>query len=136
MEEMIEKRKSSYTKRVLRRIAFSAPMLSFRDYTKRTRVPGFDNLAVYDVADFYFTGIHRGSIITRAQSLAFSFFLALFPAVIFLFSLIPYVPVANFQDQLLALIQNVLPKNAYEATRETIEDIIKHQRGGLLSLAF
>jgi membrane protein len=131
-----EKRKSTMTKRVLRKIAFSPPMLSFRDYTKRTKVPGFDNLAIYDVADFYFTGIQRGSIITRGQSLAFSFFLALFPAVIFLFSLIPYVPVSDFQDQLLDLIRNVLPKNAYEAMRGTIEDIIKHQRGGLLSLGF
>jgi membrane protein len=132
----IEKGRKSLTKKVLRKIAFSAPMLSFRDYTKRAKVPGFDNLAIYDVADFYFTGIHRGSIITRGQSLAFSFFLALFPAVIFLFSLIPYVPIKDFQDQLLALIQNVLPHNAYEAMRDTIEDIIKHQRGGLLSLGF
>src|SRR3954452_25417771 len=97
------KRKVNMTKRILRRIAFSSPMISLRDYTKRTRVPGFDNLALYDVADFYFTGIHRGSIVTRAQSMAFSFFLALFPAIIFLFSLIPYVPVADFQAQLLAL---------------------------------
>jgi membrane protein len=46
------------------------------------------------------------------------------------------VPITHFQDQLLALIQNVVPRNAYEAMRETIEDIIKHQRGGLLSLGF
>jgi membrane protein len=131
-----QKKKRSMTKRILRRIAFSTPVISFRDYTKRKNVPGFDNLAIYDVADFYFTGIHRGSIITRAQSLAFSFFLALFPAVIFLFSLIPYVPVRDFQDQLLELIQGFLPHNAYQAMRGTIEDIIKHQRGGLLSLGF
>jgi membrane protein len=62
--------------------------------------------------------------------------LALFPAIIFLFSLIPYLPIPNFQNQLLDLIQGVVPKNAYEAMRETIEDIIKHQRGGLLSLGF
>jgi membrane protein len=131
-----EKKRTSITKKLLRRIAFSAPMISFRDFTKRTKVPGFDNLVVYDVADFYFTGIHRGSIITRAQSLAFSFFLALFPAVIFLFSLIPYVPVRDFQDQLLELIHGFLPSNAYEAMRGTIEDIIKHQRSGLLSIGF
>lgn len=99
-------------------------------------MPGFDGLPVYDVADFFFTGIQRGGIKARAQSLAFSFFLALFPAIIFLFSLIPYVPVQDFQDQLLDLIKNLLPNNAYDATRSTIEDIIKHQRGGLLSIGF
>ena len=93
-------------------------------------------MPVYDVADFFFTGIQRGAIKTRAQSLAFSFFLALFPAIIFLFSLIPYIPVDNFQNQLLDLIKNLLPVNAYEATRVTIEDIIKHQRSGLLSIGF
>jgi len=109
---------------------------TFVNYTKRVALPGFDNLPVYDVADFFFTGIQRGAVKTRAQSLAFSFFLALFPSIIFLFSLIPYVPVRDFQDQLLDLTRNVLPINAYEATRTTIEDIIKHQRGGLLSVGF
>jgi membrane protein len=60
----------------------------------------------------------------------------LFPAIIFLFTLIPYIPIDNFQNQLLALIKNILPSNAYESTRETIEDIVKHQRSGLLSLGF
>lgn len=130
------KRRHNVWKRVLRKIAFSRPVRALSDFAKRAKVPGFPDLSIYEVADFYFTGIQRGAIITRAQSLAFSFFLALFPAIIFLFSLIPYVPVADFQDQLLALIQNVVPKNAYASMRETIEDIIKHQRGGLLSLGF
>jgi len=109
---------------------------SLVSYSKNAALPGFDNLPIYDVADFFFTGIQRGGVKTRAQSLAFSFFLALFPAIIFLFSLIPYVPIRDFQDQLLDLIRNLLPNNAYEATRLTIEDIIKHQHGGLLSLGF
>ncbi len=123
-------------RRIVKIVAYSAPVRSFITYTKNVALPGFDHLPVYDVADFFFTGIQRGAIKTRAQSLAFSFFLALFPAIIFLFSLIPYVPVHSFQDQLLDLIKNLLPNNAYEATRNTIEDIIKHQRSGLLSIGF
>src|ERR1043166_6878964 len=123
-------------KRILRKIIFSGPVRYFVQYTKRVALPGFDQLPVYDVADFFLTGIQRGSVVTRAQSLAFSFFLAIFPATIFLFSLIPYVPIHNFQDQLLALIKDMMPHNAYEATIDTLEDIIKHQRGGLLSLGF
>ena len=99
-------------------------------------LPGFDGMPLFDVADFFFTGIHKGSIKTRASSLAFSFFMALFPAVIFLFTLIPYIPIQNSQNQLLDLIKNILPNAAYETTRDTIEDIVKHQRGGLLSLGF
>lgn len=130
------KKPNTYFRRIVRRIVYSSPARSLIAYTKKVALPGFDHLPVYDVADFFFTGIQRGAIKTRAQSLAFSFFLALFPAIIFLFSLIPYIPVHNFQDQLLDIIKNLLPNNAYDATRSTIEDIIKHQRSGLLSVGF
>lgn len=109
---------------------------SFISYTKRVALPGFDNMPIFSVAHFFFTGIKKGAIVTRAQALAFSFFLALFPAVIFLFSLIPYIPIKNFQNQLLELIESVLPSNAYEGARITIIDIVKIHHGGLLSFGF
>jgi len=133
---MKARQKNTILKRVVKKVVYSGPVKTLTNYSKRVALPGFEGMPVYNVADFFFTGIQRGAIVTRAQSLAFSFFLAIFPATIFLFSLIPYVPIHDFQDQLLLLIRNVLPKNAYESTRETIEDIIKHQRGGLLSLGF
>jgi membrane protein len=92
-------------------------------------------MPIYYVADFFFTGIQRGRIVTRAQALAFSFFLAIFPSIIFLFSLLPYIPIHNFQDQLLDLIHSFLPSNAFNSARETIEDIVKIPHGGLLSFA-
>lgn len=93
-------------------------------------------MPIYYVADFFFTGIQRGKIVTRAQALAFSFFLAIFPATIFLFSLIPYIPIKGFQSELLEIIKGVLPANAYASVRSTIEDIVKIPRGGLLSFGF
>src|SRR5690349_12988384 len=135
---MLRKRrtKPSIFKKAMRKIALSPASLRVVRSLKRASLPGFSHVPVYDVINIFLTGIHRGSITTRAQALAFSFFLALFPAVIFLFSLIPYIPISGFQDSLLALIQDFLPYNAYEATRDTIEDIIKHQHGGLLSFGF
>ncbi len=121
---------------LLRKVLSLSVMKRFIGYTKRIALPGFDSMPIYDVADFFFTGIQRGSIVTRAQALAFSFFLALFPAIIFLFSLIPYIPVANLQNEILKLIQDVLPENAYKTVRSTIVDIIQIQRGGLLSVGF
>ncbi|MEO0311983.1 MAG: hypothetical protein RIQ89_1640 [Bacteroidota bacterium] len=103
---------------------------------KRLVLPGFEGVPLYEVGQFFITGIKKGSLNTRASALSFKFFLALFPAIIFLFSLIPYVPIPNFQNQLLGLIQDVVPNTAYQAARSTIEDIIKHQRGGLLSIGF
>jgi membrane protein len=62
--------------------------------------------------------------------------MALFPSIIFLFSLIPFVPIPNFQDELLELIKNVLPNDAYLAAKSTIIDIVKHQHSSLLSFGF
>jgi membrane protein len=114
----------------------SAPVQFIIRYSKRVALPGFGNIVIYDVADFFFTGIRKGSIVMRAQSLAFSFFLAIFPAIIFVFSLIAYIPISNLQADVMVLIQSLMPKDAFKWTKDTIEDIIRIQRGGLLSLGF
>jgi len=104
--------------------------------SKKVKLPGFEGMSLYVVSKFFFHGMINGSINMRASSLAFSFFLALFPSIIFLFTLIPYIPIANFQDSLFNLMQAMLPKAAFEATEETIIDIIKNPHGGLLSFGF
>jgi len=104
--------------------------------SRRIVLPGFEGLPLYSVAIFFFKGLYKGSITTRASSLAFNFFLALFPSIIFLFTLIPYVPIASFQDTLFELLKEVMPKAAFEASEDTILDIIKNQHGGLLSVGF
>src|SRR6267142_1798696 len=90
-------------------------------------LPGFEGLSLYLVARFFFHGLRNGTLNMRASSLAFSFFLALFPSIIFLFTLIPYIPIPHFQDSLFNLLQSVMPKSAFEATEDTISDIIKNQ---------
>lgn len=104
--------------------------------SKKIIIPGFEGISLYIVTKFFFQGIHNGSLNMRATSLAFTFFLALFPSIIFLFTLIPYIPIDNFQDSLFNLMRSFLPKAAFEATEETIADIIKNQNGGLLSFGF
>ena len=71
-----------------------------------------------------------------ASAIAFNFILAIFPAIIFLFTLIPYIPIDNFQIQLMNLMQSVLPDDAFLAVRGTIQDIITQPRGSLLSFGF
>ncbi len=103
---------------------------------KKITVPFFDGLPLYDVARFFWKGIVDGAITTRASAIAFNFILAVFPAIIFFFTLIPYIPINNFQVQLMNLIQSVLPDNAYIAIRGTIQDIVTQPRGSLLSFGF
>lgn len=122
--------------KIKQKILHSAPVQFTLSLSKHLVIPGFEGMPLYDVSSFFLKGIQNGSITTRASSLAFKFFLAIFPSIIFLITLIPYIPIDDFQDQLLILLRDILPKNAYEATRETFEDLVKHQRGDLLSFGF
>jgi membrane protein len=99
-------------------------------------LPFFDGIPIYNVALFFWRSIVNGSITTRASAIAFSFFMAFFPAVLFLFTLIPYIPIENFQAELFHLIQEILPPGTFSTVEETVEDIITRPRGGLLSLGF
>jgi len=99
-------------------------------------LPFFDGVPLYNVALFFWKGIVDGAISTRASAIAFNFILAIFPAIIFVFTLIPYIPIAHFQQQLLNMLQSILPHDAYVATQGTIENIITQPRSGLLSFGF
>jgi membrane protein len=111
-------------------------IVSIIKLSRKIILPGFEGLSFYVVSKFFFKGLLNGTVNMRASSLAFSFFLALFPTIIFLFTLIPYIPIAHFQDYLFNLLQSVMPKSAFEAAEETIAEIIKKQNGSLLSIGF
>ena len=104
--------------------------------TQHIRLPFFDGLSLYDVLRFFFRGIYEGAVTTRASSIAFSFFLALFPGIIFLFTLIPYIPINDFQGELFETLSTVMPPDTYEVTKSTIDDILTQRRGDLLSFSF
>ena len=103
---------------------------------KKITFPGFDEMPLYDVMVFFWRSIVDGSLTTRASAISFSFFMALFPAIIFLFTLIPYIPIDNFQVELFLLIKDVVPETAFLAIEETVQDILTQQRGDLLSIGF
>lgn len=108
----------------------------FIEWTKIIVLPGFGSLPLYTVAIFFFQEIARESILNKASSLAYSFMLAIFPGIIFLFTLIPYIPIENFQEQLLDFMEVVMPTNAYLTVESTLLDIVKNQNSGLLSVGF
>jgi membrane protein len=107
-----------------------------RQRARLIKLPFFDGVPLYDVALFFWKGIVDGAISTRASAIAFNFILAIFPGIIFVFTLIPYIPIAHFQEQLLIMLQTILPQNAFLAIQGTIENIITQPRGGLLSFGF
>lgn len=118
------------------KIKNSALVISIVEWSKTFVLPGFDKLPIFYVAKFFVVGIQKGLIATKASSMAFKFFLALFPTVIFLFSLIPYIPIPNFRTELLSILEEVLPRSGYEFVQDSVINLVTDPDGSLLSFGF
>lgn len=104
---------------------------------KRAKLPGFEGLSVFDLLEMYVIGIFKGALTTRASSIAFSFFTAIFPFLLFVIILIPYIPFDNFKVDFLNFLDSFLPPHTSEFFNENIfENINKSYTGGLLSTVF
>ncbi|MFZ4571363.1 MAG: YihY/virulence factor BrkB family protein, partial [Bacteroidales bacterium] len=112
------------------------PVVFLIRLSKKIILPGFDGLPLYNVFGFFFKGMQQGYIATRASAVSFSFFLAIFPFLIFLFSIIPFIPISNFQQVLLNIIRDFMPDMVWASVNETITDTITRPRRGLLIFNF
>ncbi len=99
-------------------------------------LPGFGGLSLYDLLKTYALGIVKGAFSSRAGSIAFSFFMAIFPFLLFVLNLLPYVPVENFQAEFIAFIGDIMPAQTFDFFFPVLEDIAATPRGGLLSFVF
>ncbi len=98
--------------------------------------PGFQGASLYSVLRFFVKGIISPKFNLYAGSLSWNFFLAIFPSLIFLFTLIAYIPGLNLQKIILSQMEFILPADAYKIIRSTVKDIVQTQRSGLLSFGF
>jgi membrane protein len=105
-------------------------------FGKKIKIPGLEGMSLYDVIEMYIIGIIEGALTTRAGGIAFSFFMAIFPFMLFILTLIPYIPIDGFQEGLFSFIKDILPPQTFEAVNVVIGDIINNQYGGLLSFGF
>jgi membrane protein len=99
-------------------------------------LPGFKGKSIYQVGKFFVNGLFKEDLNLRASSLAFNFFIAIFPLIIFLFTLIPYIPIENLEELITAFIEKFLPAKTFAFIDGTIADIINNQNAGLLSFGF
>lgn len=100
--------------------------------------PGFQGASLYSVFQFFVKGIISPKFNLYAGSLSWNFFLAIFPSLLFIFTLIAYlhIPGFNLQKTILLQLDFFLPEDAYKIVRSTVRDIVSNQRSGLLSFGF
>lgn len=109
---------------------------------KKIKLPTFEGLSLYDLLEMYIIGIVEGALSTRASAIAFSLFIALFPLLIFLITLIPFViPLVsvgneNFDAQFLLFLESFLPEATADYFEGIYQQIKDQRRGGLLSTSF
>ena len=93
-------------------------------------------VSLYSVLRIFARKIWSDQILERANAVAFSFTVAIFPAIIFLFTLTAYInnfiPEVN-QESILGFFQGIMPTSMFTAVSHTIQDIVGHTRGGLLT---
>jgi len=120
------------------KLAASAPVRIVVAKSKQTFLPGFRGIALYDVIKFFFGQVKTVGMTERASSIAYNFFMAIPPAIIFLFTLIPFLPFTRqFQEEMYGLIRDVVPGEKDNAVLISfLQDFINKPRNGLLSLGF
>ena len=100
------------------------------------KLPGFKGFSIFDLLEMYGLGIFEGTLTSRAGSISFSFFMALFPFLLFVLNLIPFTPIDNFDVILLDFVEFLLPQEIQSFFTDIFEDISNKPRGGLLSSVF
>jgi len=109
---------------------------SILEWLKNLVLPGFDKVPMYDVIVFFIRGFKKGALVTRASSIAFNLLLSLVPATIFLFTLIPYLPIPNFQKEVILLFESIMPERAYTFLEQSIVDAVTKRSDAFLVIMF
>lgn len=124
--------------KILNKLKNSTHYLNLISLLKRVRLRR-KGVSLYDIIDVFIEKLRNDEIVTRANGVAFNFTLAIFPALIFIFTLIPYIQIEYLPDldqQIMSFLKGWMPSSMYDVASSTIEDIVSNRRGGLLSFGF
>ena len=105
------------------------------NFLKVVRFPG-TKLPFLEVVTDFIKLFTKGRTIDRAAGVAFNFFVALFPLLLFFFTLIPYIPIPFLYERVMMLIKDFLiPSGTLDYVTETIDGIMNQPHEGLLSIS-
>lgn len=123
--------KFKYLRKIL-----SIPLIrSAIDFLKRKRLKR-SGVSYFELIKIFIQELGDHNLIERANNVAFQFTLAIFPAIIFLFTLIPELPIEGLTEEVMTLLEETMPQSIYLEAESTILDILSKSRGGLLSFGF
>ena len=105
------------------------------NFLRVVRFPG-TKLPLMDVLIEFFKLFTKGRTVDRAAGVAFNFFVALFPLILFFFTLIPYIPIPHLYERVMMAINDFLiPSGTLDFVTDTIDGIMNQPHDGLLSIS-
>ena len=105
------------------------------NFLRRVRFPG-TKLPLLTVLMDFVKSFTKGRTVDRAAGVAFNFFVALFPLVLFFFTLIPYIPIPYLYERVMMFLNDFfIPSGTLDFVKETIDSIMNQPHDGLLSIS-
>ncbi len=123
-------------KRLKRLVIGSAPVQTAIDKSKGTYLPGFSGFSLFEIWKAFRQQLRKTSLLERAAAISYNIVMAIPPTLVFIFTLIPYLPISNqFIQELYTLIRDIVPgKDNNSVIIQFLDDFLKRPRNGLLSL--
>ncbi|MCS7074350.1 MAG: YihY/virulence factor BrkB family protein [Bacteroidia bacterium] len=101
----------------------------------RLKLPGFRGIGLLSVLRFFIHEISDKSLMIRASAMAFDFFFALFPTLLFAFFLIPYFGIPNLEQEAEKFLLAFFPDaSGFEIIKQIINSSFEKRGIGLLAI--
>ncbi len=89
--------------------------------------------SLYQFSRIFIISFFKDEILTRGKAVAYNFTLAIFPGIIFLFTLLPYFPIPGLRETIMHFLDEI-NLSFIAQVKVTINDILSTPRNGLLSI--
>lgn len=100
----------SLPKKIEKHLTTTAPVKELIKRSKQTFIPGFSGFSLFEVWPRFIQQLRNTSLLERASGISFNVVMAIPPTLLFIFTLIPYLPISErFIQELYFLIQTIVP---------------------------
>lgn len=104
--------------------------------SKRIVLPGFQGVSLYDAGAFFLENMNNVNLSDRCSAVTYNFLTALPPTLLFLFTLIPYLPLADVHVTILTTLKLMVPnKETYDSISAVVNDFLNKEQRSLLSFS-
>lgn len=111
----------------------SVPVRKSAEHTRSDPSTQSGNFGFVEIAQRTYNKVLNDDCLGRAAQLAYYFLFALFPFLLFLTTLLGYIPVPDLLDNIMLILARALPREALALVQDNVHSLISQPNGGLLS---